>query len=200
MLAADLGDLSNLIGRERARDSLARRALVRFPTMVQDVKNLSVKLRTMLFSISPEEATVGKRGFHTWDDDQRLRIEKVGATFLEGYHAAIEEARMDQLGSRLNAVESEYRGFAFEGAGMGLAILDLLTPWNRGRVEAFLSGSGAAHVYMVHVGIGWAFARVPFGMRSSFNPRSAAAMAGNRWYGFPRATSTGLATLESGKA
>ena len=121
-----------------------------------------------MFSISPQEASVARRGFHTWDEGQRLKTEKVGTTFLEGYHSAIEEPHIEQLVLRLNAVEGEYRGFAFEGAGMGLAILDLLTPWNRGRIDSFLSGSAAAHIYMVHVGIGWAFARIPFGMKSSF--------------------------------
>ena len=37
---------------------------------------------------------------------------------------------------------SEFRGFAFEGAGMGLFLLDLLTPWSRGRLRAFLAVPG----------------------------------------------------------
>ncbi len=44
---------------------------------------------------------------------------------------------------------------------MGLGLLDHLTPWNRRRVPAFLSGAGQAHAYMVHVGVGWVLARVP---------------------------------------
>jgi hypothetical protein len=56
-------------------------------------------------------------------------------------------------------IELEFRGFAYEGAGMALALLDRLTPWNRGRLRAFLDGPGDRHAYMVHVGAGWALAR-----------------------------------------
>jgi hypothetical protein len=45
---------------------------------------------------------------------------------------------------------------------MGLALLDRLTPWQRNRWRALLTGPGAAHVYMVHVGLGWVVARLPW--------------------------------------
>jgi hypothetical protein len=56
-------------------------------------------------------------------------------------------------------------GFAFEGAAMGLALLDFLTPWRRDRISKFLRGAGASHAYMIHVGAGWVWARMPFGFR-----------------------------------
>jgi hypothetical protein len=62
-------------------------------------------------------------------------------------------------------VEPESRGFAFEGAAMGLALLERLTPWRRRRIAPFLAGQADAHAYMVHVGIGWVWARLPFGFR-----------------------------------
>jgi hypothetical protein len=43
---------------------------------------------------------------------------------------------------------------------MALAMLDILTPWRRTRVRQFLAEAGASHVYMVHVGVGWALARL----------------------------------------
>jgi hypothetical protein len=43
---------------------------------------------------------------------------------------------------------------------MGLALLDYLTPWKRNRVQVFLADAGAAHAYMVHVGVGWMLARM----------------------------------------
>lgn len=91
----------------------------------------------------------------------RERLEKVGAAFVVGYHAAMEDSRLDILVPQLNQVASDFSGFAFEGAAMGLALLDGLTPWRRNRVRMFLRGAGAAHAYMVHVGVGWAFARIP---------------------------------------
>ena len=95
----------------------------------------------------------------------RARLEQVGETFLDGYHAALESHAPPALAARLNSADAELRGFAFEGAAMGLALLDTLTPWRPNRVTSFLSGAGDAHAYMVHVGVGWVWARFPFGFR-----------------------------------
>ncbi|MDY6785181.1 MAG: DUF1702 family protein [Cyanobacteriota bacterium] len=121
-----------------------------------------LSLRQFLFSISPEEATFARRGFSSSDARTRQQLEQVGRTFLQGYHAAIAQPQPDLLVPQLNTIPLEWRGFAFEGAGMGLALLDKLTPWRCDRIQTFLNGEGNAHTYMVHVGIGWAIARLPF--------------------------------------
>ena len=113
-----------------------------------------------LFGISSEEATFACRGFREGDAGACQRLEKIGYTFLEGYHAALDDTRPDSLALALDLTEEDFRGFAFEGAAMALALLDLLTPWHKKRLQAFLAGPGAAHVYMVHVGAGWALARL----------------------------------------
>jgi hypothetical protein len=118
------------------------------------------RLRRRLFGLSPEEASFARRGFQEGAAEARQRLEQIGCTFLQGYHAALEEDGSDALALRLNGVESELRGFAFEGAAMGLALLDFLTPWNRSRWRSLVSGPGAAHIYMAHVGAGWALARL----------------------------------------
>jgi hypothetical protein len=48
---------------------------------------------------------------------------------------------------------------------MGLALLERLTPWPSHRIQEFLAGPGESHAYMIHVGIGWVWARAPFGFR-----------------------------------
>jgi hypothetical protein len=73
----------------------------------------------------------------------------------------LEGSRVEAIVPKLEATPHDFRGFAYEGAAMGLALLDWMTPWRRGRVEAFLRGAGDAHAYMVHVGAGWVLARVP---------------------------------------
>ena len=118
-------------------------------------------LRRMIFGVSPEETSFARRGFWAGEPGARQRLEYSGTTFLRGYHAALEEDTADALAVRLTAVEPEFRGFAFEGAAMGLAMLDLVTPWKRNRWASFAEGPGAAHIYMVHVGVGWALARFP---------------------------------------
>ncbi len=115
----------------------------------------------LMFGLSEVETTFARRGFRGGENGRRERIEQVGATFVAGYHAALENADHAFLVPRLDSIAATERGFAYEGAAMALAILDRLTPWRRDRVRQFLAGPGDAHTYMVHVAIGWAAARLP---------------------------------------
>lgn len=119
-------------------------------------------LRKAVFGISPEEATFARRGFRVSNIRAQQRLEQIGTAFLQGYQAVLEDDGLDALVLRLRAAEAELRGFAFEGAAMGLTLLDHVSLWNGKRLQAFLNGPGAAHVYMAHVGAGWALARLPW--------------------------------------
>jgi enediyne biosynthesis protein E3 len=118
-------------------------------------------LRRRLFGIPAREIAIERRGFHCGAPAMRQRLEQIGQTFASGYHAALEEDDLEVLVPRLNSFEPDLQGFAYEGAAMGLALLDWLTPWRRERVRSFLHGAGGAHAYMVHVGVGWMLARIP---------------------------------------
>lgn len=133
---------------------------------------LKKRLREFVFGISYAETTFERRGFEGGDADARARIETIGRTFLDGYHAALAEDEPSGLAARLAAVEPELQGFAFEGAAMGLALLDYFAPWNRSRWSDFLEGAGQAHPYMVYVGAGWAMARLPKHYGKTFTRRS----------------------------
>lgn len=119
-------------------------------------------LRKRCFDISPLEATTDRRGFRKASPAVERRLEKVGQTFLEGYGAALEADSLEALTLRLNQVDGQWRGFAFEGAAMALALFDLITPRRRDRLKSFLQGAADPHAYMVHVGLGWAVARIPW--------------------------------------
>lgn len=120
------------------------------------------RIRDLLFRISPEEVRFERRGFRGGTARTRARIEQIGRAFLAGYHAAVTDDAPDALAAQLALLEGELRGFAYEGAGMALALLDALAPWRRDRFAAFVAGPGAAHVYMCHIGAGWAWARLPW--------------------------------------
>jgi len=116
----------------------------------------------MAFGISPQEVLVARRGFHVVETSTVKRLERVGTEFLRGFHAALEDSSSAVLADRLNReVDLEFRGFAFEGAGMALMLLDRLH-LERNSLGAFLAGPGEAHKYMVLVGAGWAFPRLPW--------------------------------------
>lgn len=113
-------------------------------------------VRRRLFGIPSAKAVFSRPGFapEAWE-----RFAPVAGSLMEGYHAALEDPRLSVLAARLEAVDPPLKGFAYEGAGMGLAALDAITPWQR-RLDAFVAGPGATHIYPVYVGVGLALARL----------------------------------------
>ena len=116
--------------------------------------------RRRFLGLSPVEASFARRGFLVGEDNARHRLEQVGVTFLSGYHAALEATGFVPLARRLESEEAEFRGFAFEGAAMGLGLLDCVTPWRKDRWRTFTEQFAQHHIYMMHVGLGWALARL----------------------------------------
>lgn len=128
-------------------------------------------LRKRLFGIPPDETQFSKRGFHLPSTpDLRARLEGIGQTFVDGYHAALLDDNPDSLSQQLNTIDNEKRGFAYEGAAMALAILDFISLRNRNRLKQFIHGPGSPHIYMVHVGIGWAWARLYRNVNKALTP------------------------------
>lgn len=124
-------------------------------------------LRRHLFGIAARETRFEHRGFALTDPTVVTRLERVGTSFVAGYHAAMLDDDADALAARLAGVHRDMQGFAYEGAAMALTLLDRLTPWRRGRLASFVKGAGGPHVYMVHVGAGWAMARLRIGVARS---------------------------------
>jgi enediyne biosynthesis protein E3 len=121
---------------------------------------MGAMVRRSVLGISLDQATFQRRGFHPGTLGRRAHLEQIGLTFLHGYNLAITHGRPEPLAELLMSVPNNSRGFAFEGAAMGLTILDCLTPWQRDRFNRFLCGPAGAHTYMAHVGVGWACARL----------------------------------------
>ncbi len=119
------------------------------------------RLRQWAWGISPEETRPERRGFTVDDPGTAERLARVGTTFLVGYHSALTDPRPEPLADCLDALETGWRGFAYEGAGLGLALLDALSPWPARRLRRFVAGPAARHRYLVYVGAGWTLARLP---------------------------------------
>jgi hypothetical protein len=107
------------------------------------------------------ECSLDRRGFYRKSPAAVTNLETVGAMFLAGYAHAVEARDATEAHERLAAVPAAWRGFAYEGAGMGAAVLDGLPFGGGGHVRALLEGEGAKHVYLIYVGVGWALARLP---------------------------------------
>ncbi|MGC2695100.1 MAG: DUF1702 family protein [Candidatus Angelobacter sp.] len=117
-------------------------------------------LRSFL-TIPPREVEISQRGFSCSDPCVQTRLENIGRVFLKGYHAAIDHKNQLALAESLDQIESEDRGFAFEGAAMALTLLDGIT-LSGNAFSHFAAGAGKSHIFMLHVGAGWAYARLPW--------------------------------------
>lgn len=121
-----------------------------------------LRLLYPLLRIDPGETQFQRRGFVSSKPAFRERMEHVGTIFLQGYHGALRGSDQQELVQRLSEVESEHQGFAYEGAGMALALLDGLSLRKKQRFAQFVAGPGKRHIYMLHIGAGWALARLPW--------------------------------------
>ncbi|MFC4068989.1 DUF1702 family protein [Actinoplanes subglobosus] len=118
-------------------------------------------MRRKILTPDVSQTSLEVRGFHVKSAAARERLENVGRTFLEGFALAAESDQPTDSETGLEQIRKEFRGFAYEGAAMALAIRDGLPIGGRRHVERFLAGRADQHVYMAYVGVGWAMARLP---------------------------------------
>lgn len=128
--------------------------------------SIAIRIRRALFGIDAREALFERRGFATAAAERQARLELIGATFIDGYNAWLAH----ELEGALSRTPSDLQGFAIEGAAMASALVDQLTPWRRGRWARLLHDR-PDHVYMIHVGAGWAIARLGSSLRRAIAQR-----------------------------
>lgn len=87
----------------------------------------------------------------------RRDLDAVVNSFATGYNAALDVSRgaLD-----LSHVPAAMRGFAYEGAAMSRCLLDLFTGTRGRRLSGLMAGDGVRYIHLIHVGAGWAFARL----------------------------------------
>ena len=123
--------------------------------------DLLASLRIKLFMPRPADVEmVGKPGWQPTGDEQRRQLEQVGENFLIGLRVGLRGVPTGGIAKRFEPIERQFRGFAYEGCGMGLAVTDSLS-LRPHRVAEYLAGPAGDHVYMAHIGVGWALARLP---------------------------------------
>jgi hypothetical protein len=121
------------------------------------------KLLKPFFKLSPEafqDIVTVRYGRQEDIDNSWLSFEAVARTLGDSFMMTLEDCRFDVLAPRLDTFEVELRGIAYEGAGMGLMLLDSLGPW-KNRLQAFLDGPGAPYIGLVYIGAGLVLPRLP---------------------------------------
>ncbi|HEY7418978.1 MAG TPA: DUF1702 family protein [Ktedonobacteraceae bacterium] len=121
------------------------------------------KMLKPFFKLSPatfQDIVTARYGAQEDIDRVWLGFEPVPRTLIDGFMWTLDDCRFEVLVPKLNAVEIELRGLAYEGAGMGLMLLDSLGPW-KNRMQAFLDGPGAPYLCLVYIGAGLVLPRMP---------------------------------------
>ena len=119
------------------------------------------RLRRRIMTPSADKTSADKRGFFVKDEATKELLANTPTYFRAGFGEAIETGDPVETGHRLNLVERPYRQFAYEGAAMGLAVLDAMSPRRHDRIARFLAGPAERYQHGVHVGLGFALARLP---------------------------------------
>lgn len=118
------------------------------------MEQLYSQLNQNIFSSSANRSS----WFHQSFNFKSPNLEAIKTYYFQGCNIALKGANPTRLDQWLVTIPPEFAGFAAEGISTGLTILDYATPWRRYRLQAFLTGPGAPHIYMACAGAGLAFA------------------------------------------
>src|SRR5262245_60679254 len=116
-------------------------------------------MRRLVLTPPPADVTLAKRGFSAPPAPRPPRpgaSPPAGVCGLEWGEDARDQWEVER---RLDLVDAEQRGFAYEGVTMAFTVLDAL---GRGhRTRDLLLGPGRRHIFLAYIGMGFAMARLP---------------------------------------
>jgi hypothetical protein len=110
-----------------------------------------------------ETTSFAVRGFPL-DTPARSILEETAKHVTMGFEIAIEQKNVAAVAERLELLETQFRGLGYEGAGMALALRDVMSPRpGTRRLDSFfgIGGPGAHQIFMGYIGIGFALAYLP---------------------------------------
>jgi len=118
-------------------------------------------LRRLVLTPALADVTFQKRRFPVVPTGATRRLEAIPQAVICGFEWGIDARDQWEVERRLELVEPEMRGFAYEGAAMAFTVLDAMTPGRRRRARDLLRGPGLPHTFLAYIGIGFAMARLP---------------------------------------
>lgn len=114
--------------------------------------------RRLILAPSLRDVTFAERGFPATPTDTTATLEAVPQAVVAGFEWGIDGGDLWQLARRLDMVDPELRGFAYEGATMACTIRDAT---GGHRTRDLLEGPGQPHLLLSYIGVGFAMARLP---------------------------------------
>ncbi len=121
------------------------------------------KILKPFFNISAtafQDMAAERYGYQEDMDQTWLSFEPVARTLVDHFYIALDDSSVEGLTPKLESIEVELRGIAYEGAGMGLMLKDCLLPW-KNRFQTFLDGPGASYTCLLYIGAGLVLPRAP---------------------------------------
>ena len=118
-------------------------------------------LRRLVLTPELADVTFARRGFPVTATDATRRLEAIPQSVVCGFEWGIDSRDQWEVERRLELVEPEMRGFAYEGATMAFTVRDAMTGGRGHLTRDLLRGPGQAHIFLTYIGIGFAMARLP---------------------------------------
>jgi hypothetical protein len=118
-------------------------------------------LRKLALAPSMDEVTFASRGFVPATSAMARTLQEIPQIVVLGFEFGIEAPNQEEAVARLDMVQREVRGFAYEGAAMAFTIRDAMAARPGGRTARFLAGPAESHVLLAYIGVGFAMARLP---------------------------------------
>ncbi|WP_433496313.1 DUF1702 family protein [Sphaerimonospora sp. CA-214678] len=118
-------------------------------------------LRRLVLAPSLADVTFGARGFPGSATAATRRLEAIPQAVVCGFEWGIDAVDQWEVERRLEMVDPELRGFAYEGTTMAFTILDAMGGGRGRRTRELLLGPGRPHILLAYIGIGFAMARLP---------------------------------------
>ncbi len=117
-------------------------------------------LRT-IFTIRPKDTDFDRLGVRS-APAQRQGLHAIVEAFRQGYNLTLEDDASGTLEARLaeRVPDAAFQGFAHEGVGMALTVLDFFR--YRERVERHMRCVEGGHEFLMALGVGFALARLPW--------------------------------------
>lgn len=103
------------------------------------------------------------------DTEVRRRLQLSSGVFVSAYNASLETDLTRYLFSELETYDSSFKGFAYEGAGMGMAMLDYTTLGGRSRLLEFAE-TAPNYSRLAYIGAGLAIAVLNRNIEKSLAP------------------------------
>jgi enediyne biosynthesis protein E2 len=118
-------------------------------------------LRQTVLAPRLSAVTFAGRGFPGAASPAAERLEAIPQAVVCGFEWGIAGSCLWEVERRLELVDAEQKGFAYEGAAMAFAIRDAMTGGRGTRTRELLFGPAAPHLLLTYIGIGFAMARLP---------------------------------------